>query len=69
MITDLFDAHLVAGLASRPEIIAADEEASLIGKIDAEGLSPFRFQLWTGKRPDRSAGAMISRPAGSRRPA
>ncbi|WP_425474046.1 alpha-ketoglutarate-dependent dioxygenase AlkB [Sphingomonas montanisoli] len=56
MMADLFDAPLVAGLATRPEIISAEEEASLIGKIDGEGLSPFRFQQWTGKRLTRSFG-------------
>ncbi len=56
MMADLFDAPLVAGLATRPEIISADEEASLIGKIDAEGLSQFRFQQWTGRRLTRSFG-------------
>ncbi|TZG26529.1 alpha-ketoglutarate-dependent dioxygenase AlkB [Sphingomonas montanisoli] len=55
-MADLFDAPLVAGLATRPEIISAEEEASLIGKIDGEGLSPFRFQQWTGKRLTRSFG-------------
>lgn len=56
MMADLFDAPPVPGLATWPEIISADEEASLIGKIDAEGLSPFRFQQWTGKRLTRSFG-------------
>lgn len=56
MMADLFDAPLVPGLATRPEIISAEEEASLIAKIDAEGLSPFRFHQWTGKRLTRSFG-------------
>lgn len=56
MMADLFDAPIVSGLTTRPEIISAEEEASLIGKIDAEGLSPFRFQQWTGKRLTRSFG-------------
>jgi len=56
MIADLFDVPLVPGLATRAEIISAEEEASLIAKIDAEDLSPFRFQQWTGKRLTRSFG-------------
>lgn len=56
MMADLFDAPLVPGLATKAEIISAEEEASLIAKIDAEGLSPFRFQQWTGKRLTRSFG-------------
>lgn len=55
-MADLFDAPLVPGLAMRADIISAEEEASLIAKIDAEGLSPFRFQQWTGKRLTRSFG-------------
>jgi len=56
MMTDLFDSPLVPGLATRPEMISTEEEAFLIAKIDAEGLSPFRFQQWTGKRLTRSFG-------------
>jgi len=56
MMADLFDGPLVPGLATKAEIISAEEEASLIAKIDAEGLSPFRFQQWTGKRLTRSFG-------------
>lgn len=56
MMADLFDAPPVPGLTTRPEIISVDEEAFLIGKIDSEGLSPFRFQQWTGKRLTRSFG-------------
>jgi alkylated DNA repair dioxygenase AlkB len=56
IMADLFDVPLVPGLATRPEIISADEEASLIAQIDAQGLSPFRFQRWTGKRLTRSFG-------------
>jgi alkylated DNA repair dioxygenase AlkB len=56
MMADLFDVPLVPGLATRAEIVSAEEEASLIAKIDAEGLNPFRFQQWTGKRLTRSFG-------------
>lgn len=56
MTADLFDAPVVAGLATRGDILSADEEAALIARIDGEGLSPFRFQQWTGKRLTRSFG-------------
>jgi alkylated DNA repair protein (DNA oxidative demethylase) len=56
MMADLFDAPLVPGLAMGTEIVSADEGAFLVAKIDAEGLSPFRFQQWTGKRLTRSFG-------------
>jgi len=56
MMADLFDVPVVPGLATRPDIISAEEEAALIARIDGEGLSPFRFQQWTGKRLTRSFG-------------
>jgi hypothetical protein len=56
MMADLFDVPLVPGLATRAENVSAEEEASLIAKIDAEGLSPVRFQQWTGKRLSGSFG-------------
>jgi alkylated DNA repair dioxygenase AlkB len=53
---DLFDEPVVAGLRKRDEFITAEEEAALIGQIDAVDLSPFKFQQWTGKRLTRSFG-------------
>lgn len=53
---DLFDAPVVAGLAQRDYIVSTAEEAALIARIDDTGLSPFRFQQWTGKRLTRSYG-------------
>lgn len=53
---DLFDAPVVAGLSMHGDIVSAEEEAALIGHIDDTGLSPFRFQQWTGKRLTRSYG-------------
>ena len=53
---DLFGASALPGLATRDDIITSDEEADLIAHIDAEGLSPFRFQGWLGKRLTRSFG-------------
>jgi DNA oxidative demethylase len=52
----LFDAPVVAGLSMRGDIVSAEEEAALIAHIDDTGLSPFRFQQWTGKRLTRSYG-------------
>jgi alkylated DNA repair dioxygenase AlkB len=53
---DLFGAPTVPGLSMREAIIDADQEAALIARIDAEGLAPFRFQGWLGKRLTRSFG-------------
>lgn len=53
---DLFDAPVVPGLVMRGDIVSAAEEAALIAQIDGTGLSPLRFQQWTGKRLTRSYG-------------
>lgn len=53
---DLFDAPLLPGLATRANLITADEERMLIDRIDATDLEPFRFQGWTGKRLTTSFG-------------
>jgi alkylated DNA repair dioxygenase AlkB len=53
---DLFGTPALPGLATQNGIISADEEALLIRHIDGEGLSPFRFQGWLGKRLTRSFG-------------
>jgi alkylated DNA repair dioxygenase AlkB len=53
---DLFDSALVPGLAQAENIIDPRDEADLIARIDATGLSPFRFQGWLGKRLTRSFG-------------
>jgi len=55
-MADLFDAPVVSGLTTGTDIISADEEASLVARIDADELAPFRFQQWTGKRLTRSFG-------------
>ena len=47
---DLFDAPVLPGLAATDDLVSAAEEQALIAAIDAAGLSPFRFQGWTGKR-------------------
>ncbi|RYD43896.1 MAG: alpha-ketoglutarate-dependent dioxygenase AlkB [Sphingomonadales bacterium] len=38
------------------DVITRSEEAELIARIDASGLSPFQFQQWEGKRLTRSFG-------------
>jgi alkylated DNA repair protein (DNA oxidative demethylase) len=55
-VLDLFGTPALPGLEIRDGIITAAEEAMLIGHIDGEGLSPFRFQGWLGKRLTRSFG-------------
>jgi len=47
---DLFDAPVLAGLATGRDIVTPAEEKTLTAAIDAAGLSPFRYQGWTGKR-------------------
>ena len=53
---DLFADAALPGLAQRSAIVTPLEEAELIARIDAEPLSPFRFQGWLGKRLTRSFG-------------
>lgn len=52
----LFPDPVVSGLDLRQEFITEIEERDLIGEIEALGLSPFRFQGWTGKRLTRTFG-------------
>lgn len=53
---DLFGAPVIPGLATCDGIVTPTEEAELIARIDDAGLSPFRFQQWTGKRLTHSFG-------------
>ena len=50
MTPDLFNVPVLPGLRSQNDVIAADEEGTLIERIDAADLQPFRFQGWTGNR-------------------
>lgn len=52
----LFADPLIPGLELREDFVSEAEERALIGRIDGLGLSPFRFQGWTGKRLTRSFG-------------
>lgn len=53
---DLFGVPAIPGLRTADAMIGATEESALIARIDAESLSPFRFQGWLGKRLTRSFG-------------
>jgi DNA oxidative demethylase len=53
---DLFAEPLIAGLDYREEFIDREEEASLVDRVRATDLAPFRFQGWTGNRKTRSFG-------------
>ena len=52
----LFADPVIPGLDLREDFVSGEEEADLISHIEALGLSPFRFQGWTGKRLTRSFG-------------
>lgn len=56
MVADMFDEAVLPGLASKSDVITADEERELIARIDGAQLAPFQFQQWTGKRLTRSFG-------------
>lgn len=56
MLLDLFDAPLIPGLGSTPDFLSESEENELIARIQTEGLTPFRFHEWTGKRLTHSFG-------------
>jgi len=62
---DLFGAPAIPGLRTGEAIVGAAEEADLIARIDAESLSPFRFQGWLGKRLTRSFGWSYDFDSGS----
>ncbi len=52
----LFADPIIPGLDFREEFIDEPEERDLIAHIEGLGLSPFRFQGWTGKRLTQSFG-------------
>lgn len=54
--SDLFGGPILPGLEALPDFITPSEEADLIAHLGDAGLSPFRFQQWTGKRLSRSFG-------------
>ena len=52
----LFAEPVIPGLELRENFVGEDEESGLVAHIEKLGLSPFRFQGWTGKRLTRSFG-------------
>lgn len=52
----LFDAPLIPGLAYREALIGDAQEQALIERLEAEDLTPFRFQGRLGNRKTRSFG-------------
>ena len=55
-LLSVFDVPVIPGFRTRSDIVSASEEGALVEHIEAEDLSPFRFQQWTGKRLTRSFG-------------
>jgi alkylated DNA repair protein (DNA oxidative demethylase) len=53
---DLFGDSGLPGFLQRDDLIAQDEEASLIAGVETVPLAPFRFQGWLGKRLTASFG-------------
>ena len=56
MTPDLFDTPPIPGLRTLADVLTPTEETTLIAAIDRVGLTPFRFQQWTGKRLTHSFG-------------
>jgi alkylated DNA repair protein (DNA oxidative demethylase) len=46
----------ISGLELAPAFLSVEEEIALIARIDAEPLTPFKFQQWEGKRLTASFG-------------
>jgi len=54
--SDLFGSPILPGFSSARDNVSEGEERELIAAIDAQELTPFRFQQWTGKRMTQSFG-------------
>lgn len=67
--SDLFGEPPLAGLSTAHGFLTEAEEAALIARIDGSGLTPFRFQQWTGKRLTRSFGWSYDFASGGFHPA
>jgi len=52
----LFDAPPIAGLRYHEDLISEDAERSLVARLVAADLSPFRFHGWLGNRKTKSFG-------------
>ena len=66
---DLFGTPLLPGLRQKDDFVTLEEERALIARIDDAGLTPFRFQQWTGKRLTHSFGWSYDFQTGSFAPA
>jgi DNA oxidative demethylase len=55
-MSGLFDAPVIPGLRYRDDLITEAEEASLIERLAALELAPFRFHGWLGNRKTQSFG-------------
>ena len=53
---DLFDSPLIAGLATRQDLVTSDEEQELVARIGEVDLIPFQFRGYEGKRLTHSFG-------------
>lgn len=56
MRSDLFEDPPVPGLTLASDVVDPTEAAALVRLIDGSGLSPFRFQGWSGRRLTASFG-------------
>ena len=52
----LFDEPLIAGLRYQEDVIGRPEEQSLLRRLEAMDLAPFRFHGWLGNRRTHSYG-------------
>jgi alkylated DNA repair dioxygenase AlkB len=55
-MNDLFDEPLLSGLKYQEEFISEAEERSLMERLGALDLAPFRFKAWLGNRNTQSFG-------------
>lgn len=55
-MTDLFSIPTLPGLAHADDFVSFEEAKELIAGIERCGLTPFRFQGWTGRRLTASFG-------------
>jgi alkylated DNA repair dioxygenase AlkB len=55
-MSTLFDTPLIAGLDYREGFVTEREAQALIGYLEAEDLTPFRFHGWLGNRKTKTYG-------------
>lgn len=61
---ELFGSAPIAGFAAMDAFLSPAQETTLIRRIDATRLSPFKFQQWEGKRLTTSYGSGYNFEAG-----